>query len=100
MVSTHPPNFLSSHKTCGKVEFSSNLSKTDDWSKETLKATYSMANIVPQTKRANRYKFVSLEKLEREMAVKHGVLEMLTLVFFNDTIVPKIIFTINRWMMF
>jgi len=60
-----------------------------DWSKETLKATYSMANIVPQTKRANRYKFVSLEKLEREMAVKHGVLEMLTLVYFNDR--PKVI---------
>ncbi len=60
-----------------------------DWSKETLKATYSMANIVPQTKRANRYKFVSLEKLEREMAVKHGVLEMLTLVYFNNR--PKVI---------
>ncbi len=60
-----------------------------DWSKETLKATYSMANIVPQTKRANRYKFVSLEKLEREMAVKHGVLEILTLVYFNDR--PKLI---------
>ena len=55
-----------------------------DWSKKTLKATYSMANIVPQTKRANRYKFVSLEKLEREKAVEHGVLEMLTLVYFND----------------
>ena len=60
-----------------------------DWSQKTLKATYSMANIVPQTKRANRYKFVSLEKLEREMAVKHGVLEMLTLVYFNDR--PKVI---------
>ena len=55
-----------------------------DWSKKTLKATYSMANIVPQTKRANRYKFVSLEKLEREKALEHGVLEMLTLVYFND----------------
>jgi endonuclease G len=55
-----------------------------DWSKKTLKATYSMANIVPQTKRANRYKFVSLEKLEREKAKEHGVLEMLTLVYFND----------------
>ncbi len=60
-----------------------------DWSKKTLKATYSMANIVPQTKRANRYKFVSLEKLEREKAKEHGVLEMLTLVYFNDR--PKII---------
>lgn len=60
-----------------------------DWSQKTLKATYSMANIVPQTKRANRYKFVSLEKLERDMAVKHGVLEMLTLVYFNDR--PKVI---------
>jgi DNA/RNA endonuclease G (NUC1) len=60
-----------------------------DWSQKTLKATYSMANIVPQTKRANRYKFVSLEKLEREMAVKHGVLEMLTLVYFNNR--PKVI---------
>ena len=45
--------------------------------------TYSI-NIVPQTKRANRYKFVSLEKLEREKAKEHGVLEMLTLVYFND----------------
>ncbi|MDP7368343.1 MAG: DNA/RNA non-specific endonuclease [Candidatus Pacebacteria bacterium] len=60
-----------------------------DWSQKTLKATYSMANIVPQTKRANRYKFVSLEKLEREMAVVHGTLEMLTLVYFNDK--PKVI---------
>ncbi len=60
-----------------------------DWSKVTLKATYSMANIVPQTKRANRYKFVSLEKLEREKAVEHEVLEMLTLVYFNDR--PKVI---------
>ena len=60
-----------------------------DWSQKTLKATYSMANIVPQTKRANRYKFVSLEKLEREIAVKHGNLEMLTLVYFNNK--PKII---------
>ena len=60
-----------------------------DWSKKTLKATYSMANIVPQTKRANRYKFVSLEKLEREKEGEHGILEMLTLVYFNDR--PKII---------
>ncbi len=60
-----------------------------DWSQKTLKATYSMANIVPQTKRANRYKFVSLEKLEREKAVEHGVLEMLTLVYFNNR--PKVI---------
>jgi len=60
-----------------------------DFSKDTLKATYSMANIVPQTKRANRYKFVSLEKLEREKAVQHGVLEMLTLVYFNNK--PKTI---------
>jgi endonuclease G, mitochondrial len=47
------------------------------------KATYSMANIVPQTPRANRYKFVALERHERAMAVKHGMLENVTLAFWN-----------------
>ena len=38
-----------------------------DWDKKHQKATYSMANIVPQTPFANRYKFIALEKHEREM---------------------------------
>ena len=53
------------------------------------KATYSMANIVPQTPRANRYKFVALERHEREMAVKYGVLENVTLAYWNPK--PKTI---------
>ena len=54
-----------------------------DWDLKHQKATYSMANIVPQTPRANRYKFVALEKYERLMAVKHGRLQVLTLAYWN-----------------
>jgi len=54
-----------------------------DWNKKHQKATYSMANIVPQTPRANRYKFVALEKHEREMAVKYKRLEVLTIAYWN-----------------
>ena len=55
-----------------------------DWDKKHQKATYSMANIVPQTPFANRYKFIALEKHEREMAVKYGRLENLTLAYWNN----------------
>ena len=54
-----------------------------DWDKKHQKATYSMANIVPQTPFANRYKFIALEKHEREMAVKYGRLENVTLAYWN-----------------
>ena len=43
-----------------------------------------MANIVPQTPFANRYKFIALEKHEREMAVKYGRLENVTIAFWNN----------------
>ena len=43
-----------------------------------------MANIVPQTPFANRYKFIALEKHEREMAVKYGRLENLTIAYWNN----------------
>ena len=55
-----------------------------DWDLKHQKATYSMANIVPQTPFANRYKFIALEKHEREMAVKYGRLENLTIAFWNN----------------
>ncbi len=55
-----------------------------DWDKKHQKATYSMANIVPQTPFANRYKFIALEKHEREMAVKYGRLENLTIAYWNN----------------
>lgn len=55
-----------------------------DWDQEALVSSYKMSNIVPQTPRANRYKFVALEKLEREMAVKHGTLETVSIAFWNE----------------
>jgi len=55
-----------------------------DWDKKHQKATYSMANIVPQTPFANRYKFIALEKHEREMSVKYGRLENLTIAYWNN----------------
>lgn len=55
-----------------------------DWDQEALESSYKMSNIVPQTPRANRYKFVALEKLEREMAVEHGTLETVSIAFWDD----------------
>ena len=55
-----------------------------DWDLKHQKATYSMANIVPQTPFANRYKFIALEKHEREMAVKYGRLENITIAYWNN----------------
>jgi len=54
-----------------------------DHDKKNQKATYSMANIVPQTPRANRYKFVALERHERNMAIEHGSLHVVSLAFWN-----------------
>jgi endonuclease G len=55
-----------------------------DWDQKALESSYKMSNIVPQTPRANRYKFVALEKHERAMAVEHGVLETVSIAFWND----------------
>jgi endonuclease G len=55
-----------------------------DWDQDALNSSYKMSNIVPQTPRANRYKFVALEKHEREMAVEHKVLETVSIAFWND----------------
>lgn len=60
-----------------------------DWDKNALNSTYKMSNIVPQTPKTNRYKYISLEKYEREMAEKYGSLETISLAFWDND--PEII---------
>lgn len=60
-----------------------------DWDKNALNSTYKMSNIVPQTPKTNRYKYISLEKYEREMAEKFGSLETISLAFWDND--PEII---------
>jgi len=55
-----------------------------DWNKDALNSTYKMSNIVPQTPKTNRYKYISLEKYEREMAEKYGSLETISLAFWDN----------------
>ena len=62
-----------------------------DWNKDALNSTYKMSNIVPQTPKTNRYKYISLEKYEREMAEKYGSLETISLAFWDND--PEIIGT-------
>jgi len=62
-----------------------------DWNENALNSTYKMSNIVPQTPKTNRYKYISLEKYEREMAEKYGSLETISLAFWDND--PEIIGT-------
>ena len=55
-----------------------------DWDENALNSTYKMSNIVPQTPKTNRYKYISLEKYEREMAEKFGSLETISLAFWDN----------------
>jgi len=55
-----------------------------DWNENALNSTYKMSNIVPQTPKTNRYKYISLEKYEREMAEKYGSLETISLAFWDN----------------
>ena len=58
-----------------------------DWSQESLKATYSLANIIPQLPRVNRDKWVKVEQYARDKAVELGSVNILNIVKYNST--PK-----------
>jgi endonuclease G len=51
-----------------------------DWSIDSQKATYTMANISPQYPKLNRKTWIKAEKYEREIAVKLGKVEVINLV--------------------
>ena len=55
-----------------------------DYSKKTVRKTYSMANIIPQAPRVNRKTWIKSEKLERSVAVKLGKVNVLNGVLYSE----------------
>jgi len=58
-----------------------------DWSKESLNATYSLANIIPQARKVNRYTWSKAERYARYVAVSLGEVNIINVVKYPDT--PK-----------
>lgn len=54
-----------------------------DWSQESLDATYSMANIIPQIPEVNREMWTDVEKYSRRKAVDLGTLNVINIVKYN-----------------
>lgn len=54
-----------------------------DWSEESLDATYSLANVIPQVPSVNRYAWATLEAYARDMAVEKGELFVLNVVKYG-----------------
>ncbi len=55
-----------------------------DWSKASQRATYSMANVIPQYFRINRKTWIKAEKYERQVAYRLGRLTVLNGVEYGD----------------
>ncbi len=60
-----------------------------DWSKESLEATYSLANIIPQVPEVNQKTWVKVENYARDKAVELGEVNILNLVKYSSN--PKVI---------
>ena len=60
-----------------------------DWSEESLKATYSLANIIPQVREVNQKTWVKVENYARDKAVELGEVNVLNLVKYSSN--PKVI---------
>ena len=56
-----------------------------DWSQESLDATYSLANIIPQVPEVNRDMWVDVELYARDKAVELGSVNILNIVKYNTT---------------
>jgi endonuclease G len=54
-----------------------------DWSQESLEATYSLANIIPQVPEVNRYGWAKLEQYARDKAVDLGKIEVINVVEYD-----------------
>ena len=57
-----------------------------DWSKESLNATYSMANIIPQLAEVNREEWSRAEEHARKMAKKYNEITVVNLIVFDENI--------------
>ncbi len=58
-----------------------------DWSRESLEATYSLANIIPQIPEVNQDMWVKVEKYARDKAVELGAVNILNIVKYSSN--PK-----------
>jgi len=58
-----------------------------DWTDESLDAVYSMANIMPQARKVNRYTWTKAERYARFVAVQRGSVQVLNIITYSDT--PK-----------
>jgi endonuclease G len=58
-----------------------------DWSMESLNSTYTMANIIPQEPRVNRYHWIKVERYARMVARKLGSLNVLNIMRYSSN--PK-----------
>jgi len=55
-----------------------------DWSQESLEATYSLANIIPQVPEVNRHMWVKVEAYARDKAVELGEITVVNVVKYGD----------------
>jgi len=55
-----------------------------DWSDESLNATYSLANIIPQVRKVNRYTWIKAERYARYVAVNLGEVNVVNVVKYPD----------------
>ena len=58
-----------------------------DWSMESLNSTYTMANIVPQEPRVNRYHWIKVERYARMVAKKLGNVNVTNIIQYTTN--PK-----------
>jgi endonuclease G len=56
-----------------------------DWSQESLNATYSLANIIPQARKVNRYTWSKAERYARYVAVQLGSVNVINVVRYSKT---------------
>ena len=58
-----------------------------DWSQESLDTTYSLANIIPQARKVNRYTWLKAERYARYIAVNLGEVNIVNVVKYSKA--PK-----------
>jgi len=55
-----------------------------DWSNESLSSVYSLANVMPQARKVNRYTWTKAERLSRFMAVKLGEITVINVLIYDS----------------
>lgn len=56
-----------------------------DWSKESLEEVYTLANIIPQARKVNRYTWTKAERYARFVAVQRGIVNVINVVKYAKT---------------